>query len=439
MSKKISTGSEFPTTEAIRKKIFKIPLLPQEQIVDKFLEMDRLLEPLVMSLCHEVPLVQDFFQEILFRVASGQTAGKNYFHIEDHEDDSIKKRKKTEKKKKEELKPSEARVMKKSFGMLSGVISKELFEHYIRQAGFLRGIYESSVELFISTTKTYAVLVKTMSDSKESDASKYCVKERELKQMYLRLGISSTVDLAPLIQKTVAEYGRYAKYREEVVSPYFRLIYKLALKYAASDSQVLNNFQNGVFGLMKAVKCYTPSRFAAFSVVAKMWIRQTILLDLKGEVNFIKIPIAIWNTYQKLEKVKSILERTHPDPTLEMIATAAKMPIDRVKRIYENAKLTKVISLQQPTQNEKNEPHKASHNQNSIQTLDTPETELVAFSDFEVLRNLAYSFDQEERLIFGLLSGCTDIVEQPQIPFFEIESERLRQRAARHGIFVKFK
>jgi DNA-directed RNA polymerase sigma subunit (sigma70/sigma32) len=218
------------------------------------------------------------------------------------------------------------------------------------------------------------------------------------------------------------------------------MVYTIAKKSSTSDAQTLDNFQNGTFGLIRAVKCYTPSRFAAFSVVAKMWIRQSILLNLKSEVNFIKLPVANWHVFQKLEKVRQKIEHsTGTDASLEEISRQSKIPIEKVQKIYENAKLVKVFSLNAPTQTEDDQTGSARWNLESIQSEENIEEQMAFKSEFQLIQQVADFFDMEEKTIFGLISGCFSLIPQVELDPQEILKEAVRQKAARWGIGISFK
>lgn len=73
--------AEFPIAKSLREKIFQIPLLPQDQIVSRFAEIDALLYPMGIRLAEEIPLVRSYFKDIVHKIASGTTLGKNFFGL----------------------------------------------------------------------------------------------------------------------------------------------------------------------------------------------------------------------------------------------------------------------------------------------------------------------------------------------------------------------
>jgi RNA polymerase sigma factor (sigma-70 family) len=432
MSKMTELG-EFPIAKTIRETIFKIPLLPQDRVIEHFDNMDKLLYPHVLQMTVLFPRLQDYFQEIIFRIASGNTLGKNYFDKDDHEDDESKKKQKI-------LKNSEGRVLAQSFSLLRLGDSPEEFVKIVEKSGFIRGVYEEAVELFLEITKHFEESLQGLNRSQRESSPEYLQYEGNIQAILTLLGVRDV----ELTRKWVIESNRiWAQYltcRDRLIEPYFRMVYTIAKKSSTSDAQTLDNFQNGIFGLVRAVKCYTPSRFAAFSVVAKMWIRQSILLNLKSEVNFIKLPVANWHVFQKLEKVRQKIEHnTGTDASLDEISKLSKVPLEKVQKIYENAKLVKVFSLNAPTSTEEDQTGSARWNLESIQSEENIEEQMSFKSEFQLIQQVSDEFDSEEKTIFGLISGCFGLIPQADLDPQETLKEALRQKAARWGIGITFK
>lgn len=424
--------NDFPIDKVLRGKIFQIPLLPQDQVISRFEEIDNLLYPQVLLLTERVPRLRKFFQEVIFRIASGNTFGKNYFDKEDHEDDDSRGKKKI-------LKNSETRILKQSFALLRLFDNPKQFTKIAKESGFLRGIYEDAMELFLEIAKEYPLLVLKLEQAKAQHSPAYVDIERKVLAIEEELGVFNREALVSWIREADRIWASYVSKRESLVAPYFRMVYTIAKKFSTSPAQTLDNFQNGTFGLFRAVKCYTPSRFAAFSVVAKIWIRQSILLNLKSEVNFIRLPVASWHSYQKLEKVKQEIEQKQgKDASFEQISSATKMPLEKIQKIYENAKLVQVLSLNQPTVNEEDQSGGAKWNLESIQAEDHTER-LELKSEFKLIEEVVATFDEEEKLIFGLISGCFDLIPTSKIDDHELQKEIVKQKAAKRGFKLTFK
>lgn len=427
---KTSEDSGFSIAKALREKIFKIPLLPQEQIVQRFKEIDALLYRHTIELTERLPLLRYYFVDIVHRVASGNTLGKNYFNKQDNED--------TDKKKKHILKNSELRILSQTLPLLKYQNQPKRFSKILAGAGFMRGVMEEGLEFFMETVKDLPEIERELQRTAKEGCLTYI--EYELKQQRIleSLGHKEVSDILEWYRKTEEIWNQYLELREKIIAPYYRIVYKLAK--TSSDAQTLNNFQNGLLGLIRAFKCYTPSRYAAFSLVAKDWINQSIRLNLKSEVNFIKLPIANWHLFQKLEKIRIQIEnRTNKEASMEAIALEAKIPVDKVKKIYENVKIAKVLSLNLPTTNEEEQSDGPTWSLESIESPYSIESQLEIESEFNIVKSVVDMFDEEERVIFGFISGCLDLISNEDLNPVEVEKEKIRQRAARVGIEVSFK
>lgn len=429
----MNEDAEFEMAKAIREKIFRIPLMPKEEVVEMFERLNAVLCPAVLKLVEESGLIRDYFVEIIFRIASGNTLGRNYFDKEDNEDKGEPKKKL--------LKPSEIRILKQSFSLprLQKQNPKQ-FAKIVEEAGFIRGVYEEALELFLETTQEYETIKFNLELTKKANSIDYLKYETQYRELLNKVDLKNEEDLDSLVKESQDAWDGYVDLRSKIITPYFRLVYTWAKKSSSSEAQTLDNFQNGVFGLLRAVKNYTPSRFAAFSVVAEMWIKQSILLNLKMEANFIKLPVANWHLYQKLEKVRQRLEQQlNRDVTYGEISKESKVPEDKVQKIYDNAKLIKVFSLNSPTNNEDDNEAEGNWNLESIPAQDNLEESLSIKSEYEVVEKVVHHFDDEEKIIFGLISGCSELISPPNFEQQDLLKEKIRQKAAAIGLEINFK
>jgi RNA polymerase sigma factor (sigma-70 family) len=430
--------AEFPLVKSLRERIFQIPLLPQEAVVGKFAYVDSLIYPLAIRLCEDVPIVREHFVRIVHKVASGNTLGKNYFNKNDNEDEKNPL-------KKELLKKSEFRVLSEAYGLLRHQHSPKKFCKILMSCGFIRGVMEEAVEVFLNTTDGLGDIYEKLEAARLSHSLDYMEYETKLNGMCRALGLKDfEFDLmVSLWDEVQVQWVDYLEKREEIISPYYRKVYTIADAFSSTNSQTLDNFQNGVAGLIRAYKCYTASRFAAFSLVAEQWIKQSVLLYIKTEANFIKVPIANWHSYQKFNKAKEKLEKkNNREATLEDIAKETKTPLDKIKKTFENIKLAKVRSINLPTPAE--EEHGQEFGNWSMDAMSSVESNqadvlLESMAEYITIKKVAEQFDAEETLIFALASGCLDLIDNSHISPIEIEKEQIRQKARRVGLQVIFK
>ena len=247
----------------IRENIFQIPLLPQEDIGRLFGEMDDILNQQVTRLVEEVPQIRNYFIEIVEGIASGSTLGKNYYDKQDHEDGKPKAKKTTI------LQPSEVRILKRAFWLLRAQKTPKVFSKLVQEISFLRGIMEDSIETFLLTIQEYQDLHRKLAEAKEIHSPEYLKFEHGIEQIHELLGIRDSELIFRVIGEIEEGWDLYVQTRAQIIEPYLRMVYSWAKDFSSSETQTLDNFQAGTFGLVRAVKNYTPSRFAHFSVVAE--------------------------------------------------------------------------------------------------------------------------------------------------------------------------
>jgi RNA polymerase sigma factor (sigma-70 family) len=106
-------------------------------------------------------------------------------------------------------------------------------------------------------------------------------------------------------------YDKYIELRNVIIQPYLRLVFAEAGKLSGDQRSIFEDvFQSGVFGLIRAISTFFLSRQTYFSAYARWWVRQAILLSLKEEVSFFRIPSAVWHVYNKLERGEKVDENS---------------------------------------------------------------------------------------------------------------------------------
>ncbi len=430
---------ENSSNKRVREEIFNIPLLETSRTTQLFGELDQILAETVRLLCRYVPATQESFRQIVEKILSGSTLGKNYYNKRDQEDGKPKTKRTTI------YQPSEIRVLKLAFNLLRPQTAVR-FGDTVCQVRFLRGILEEEVEKFLAATFNLLELYEELARHAQDHSIEYVRVENEIHRIHEILGLQPH-DIQPVLMgriiRTVEQnWDRYVTVRDEISKPYFRMVYTQAKELSSSgnEEQTLDNFQAGTLGLVRAIKNYTPERFADFSVVAKSWVRQAILFHLKTEVNFIKIPMANWHYLQKIEQAKiRLLNRLNRSPTSAEVAAEVDLPEVKVKKILENAQLVKVHSLDTPTSNETNHDQQGSWNRDSVEAEERTDSSLFREAELGIVRHIVNEFDQEERTIFGLISGCYEVLPDPEFTATELAEERIRQEAAKRGFDVIFK
>ncbi|GAB2960242.1 sigma-70 family RNA polymerase sigma factor [Saccharothrix stipae] len=145
--------------------------------------------------------------------------------------------------------------------------------------------------------------------------------------------------------RAVAEEGRRAK--DHMIRANLRLVVSVAKKHSFRGLPLLDVVQEGNLGLIRAVEKWDYLKGFKFSTYAVWWIRQAIERGLAEQTRTIRLPMHVHEEVGKLRKVEQRLRlETDREPTVEEVARAAKVPVDRVVRLHAASRAT--LSLETP-------------------------------------------------------------------------------------------
>jgi len=240
-----------------------------------------------------------------------------------------------------------------------------------------------------------------------------------------------------VIRDAEQAHKRYIEIRSIIIAPYLRSVFSLAKNLGKNVHQTLDNFQNGSIGLIRAVSCYSTVRPTSFSSVAKGWIKQMMLLSIKEEANFVKLPIATWQAFTSMEKIrqKAGVEIEDYDGIAKAVAkiagkeTADKAALDKVRNIYEAVKLSQVFSINK------------TYDQNEKLTLEDVIPDEKEDDSDAIINELREYIDKAhlcslEKKVIALTHGIADIIVSKPLKEEDVEKEKLVQSARRVGFAV---
>lgn len=127
-------------------------------------------------------------------------------------------------------------------------------------------------------------------------------------------------------------YERVLSARKELIEANVQFVIYVAKKY--SGLTLLDRFQEGCIGLIKAAERFDFKRGVRFSTYAIWWIRQAITRAIADMGRTIRIPVHVHEKLQKFERTRTMLHaETGIDPDLAQIADILEVPVEQIEKL----------------------------------------------------------------------------------------------------------
>ena len=212
----------------------------------------------------------------------------------------------------------------------------------------------------------------------------------------------------------------------QMVNSNLRLVVSVAKEYAGRGVPLLDLIQEGSIGLLVAAKKFDYTLENRFSTYATKWIRQGVTRCLMNHSQLIRVPI---HTAERIRKVQAsraaLLQKLEREPTVEEMAAACYMPVDKVRQLLQLNLET--CSLDAPA----GEMEDATLGVLLEDVLSPePQEELVREELRRTMDELLSMLTERQRMVlrlhFGMEDGICYSLEQISIRF-SVSKERVRQ------------
>ena len=220
-----------------------------------------------------------------------------------------------------------------------------------------------------------------------------------------------------------------------------RLVLSICERIANGRSmELVDVFQEGAVGLLKAMGSFDPFRGFAFSTYATWWIRQAAQRAVADQDRTIRLPVHMVDTVNRLSRVTRELGiKLSREPTMEEIADAmSSIGLEAVSpdRVHEVQQYSKdAISLDAQLARSGPADYASSLGSRLVDRgIESPEDGAIAASAREALQVALSSIAAKERRVlelrFGLADGRARTLEEVG-GHFNLTRERIRQIEAK--------
>jgi RNA polymerase primary sigma factor len=213
----------------------------------------------------------------------------------------------------------------------------------------------------------------------------------------------------------------------DILKRNLRLVNSVARKYTKLGLPLTDLIQEGIIGLLKAIKKFDYRRGNKFSTYAIWWVRQSIFRAIQDHGLTIRVPVHMQGRLSKVKRAYGELAKNKGrEPTSEEIARATNLTVEQVENALEVARKRNTPSLDNPIGDNDG----VSWGHLISDSADSPEESSIQRDMAERVRDmLQFLTPREHEIICKRFGMDDDMVHtlQQLAEKFGISRERIRQ------------